>query len=68
MQLIVRSAGQGEGGQVVMVLSHLAATQPHLTELPKSVIKVSIFSGSDYTERSLPANINERPPWAFTEG
>ena len=40
MQQIVRSAGKGDGGQVVMVLTHLTATQPQLTELPKSVLKV----------------------------
>jgi len=43
MQQIVRSAGKGEGPQVVMVLTHLTATQPHLSELPKSVLKVCHF-------------------------
>ena len=47
MQQIVKSAGQGEGPQVVMVLTHLTATQPHLTELPKSVIKVSTLKESE---------------------
>jgi hypothetical protein len=41
MQQIVRNASKKDCPQLVMVLTHLTATQPQLTELPKSVVKVS---------------------------
>ena len=40
MQQIVKNAAETEQQQVFMVLCHLAATQPQLRKLPKTVAKV----------------------------
>ena len=48
MQQIVKNAAETEQQQVFMILCHLAATQPQLRELPKSVAKVCL-SGSVQT-------------------
>ena len=42
MQQIAKNAGEGEQQQVLMVLSHLAASQPQLKSLPKFVAKVGV--------------------------
>lgn len=43
MQQLVRNIEGKDLQQVVMVLIHLASTQPQLKALPKAVIKVSLL-------------------------